>query len=215
MKNLKLFDIRWTSHTAGPSPYGNNDRTELFLMGCQKAQNGNACKGCFNPKLWSVKENARSLNPEEMAKHISEHAPNKFLTIVGGEPLDQMEGLAYLCASLKARGFHIIVFTHYLMKDVVEMPESEMLLTNIDILIDGEYREEERIYDESRPDGLHNAVGSGNQVIWNLHDWNKHGCMDDIEGIPAREILQLTVTEKGDLHYLVKKKDTDSVTVAV
>jgi len=210
---LKLFDVKWVSHTGGPSPYDNNARTELFLMGCKKARLGIPCKGCFNQELWADIADARLLNPESMANHIAKFAPNKFITIVGGEPLDQIGGLADLCFFLKQKGFHVLVFTHFVLNDILlnagifEEPNAyTKFLKNIDVLVDGEYDEAERIYDEEKPDGLHNAVGSGNQIIWDFHEYNK-GNRDTVEGIPARHLLSLAVTKDGELHYLLKDED--------
>ena len=218
---LKLFDVKWTSHTAGPSPYDNNARTELFLMGCEKARLGVPCKGCFNPRLWADIADARLLNPEDMAEHIAKFALNKFITIVGGEPLDQIGGLADLCYFLKQKGFHILVFTHYILKDILinvdifEEPNAyTKFLHNIDVLVDGEYIAEERIYDEDLSDGLHNAVGSGNQIIWDFHEYNK-GNSSQVEGIPARHLLSLAVTKDGELHYLLKDEAYKVVSAVV
>lgn len=89
MSAVKLYDIRWVSHTAGPSPvttkFGPNARVELFFMGCKKAINGNPCNGCFNPTLWQTIKGSRELDPVEMVAHIEKFAPQKYITIVGGE----------------------------------------------------------------------------------------------------------------------------------
>ena len=47
MSGLLIRDLKWSVKTAGPSPF-NNERTELFLLGCKKAMSGKPCKGCFN-----------------------------------------------------------------------------------------------------------------------------------------------------------------------
>jgi hypothetical protein len=35
-----------------------------------------------------------------------------------------------------------------------------------DVIVTGNYLEQERIYDTSKDDGIHNVIGSGNQEIW-------------------------------------------------
>jgi hypothetical protein len=45
-----------------------------------------------------------------------------------------------------------------------QMTESE--LNNIDIVVTEPYMEEFRIYDNTKDDGLHNVIGSGNQEVW-------------------------------------------------
>ena len=59
-EGLRIFDIKWQVKTAGPSP-NENKRIEVFLLGCDKAMQGNPCKGCFNSVTWdkSIAEFAR------------------------------------------------------------------------------------------------------------------------------------------------------------
>jgi len=198
---VKLYDVRWVSHTAGPSPvlnkFGPNCRTELFFMGCNRGANGNPCPGCFNPKLWETIPEARELVPSEMAEHIEKYAPQKYITIVGGEPCDQMEGLVELCEELKKRDFHILVFTHYELKELQEKYINlfTRFLNNCDVIVDGEYKESERIYDESYEDGFHDAVGSGNQVVWDCP--NK-------QGIYSRDIAGLYLGKDNVLKFVTK-----------
>jgi hypothetical protein len=203
MAIVRLFDVRWVSHTAGPSPvtneFGPNCRTELFFMGCNRGASGNPCPGCFNPKLWETIPGARELVPHEMAEHIEKFAPQKYITIVGGEPCDQMEGLTELCEELKKKSFHIIVFTHYTLQKLYEMFDKSLVkrfVSNCDVLVDGEYKANERIYDESYHDGFHDAIGSGNQVIWDLATGEPY------RGLYARDVLGIFIDNEGTLKYI-------------
>lgn len=216
MKNtLKIFDVKWTSFTAGPSP-DDNKRTELFLMGCEMAASGHPCKNCFNQRLWKSPEGATERTPKEVAENIKRFAPNKFLTIVGGEPLDQLRGLAELCELLTEDGFHIIVFTHYEMETIALLAangseEHQKLLSNVDILVDGQYDESQRIYDESAEDGFHDAIGSGNQVVWDLREWRQSGKTKEIDGIKAGDLVGLYVTPDYSLRYITKSEEAEMV----
>lgn len=241
MSTVKLFDVRWVSHTAGPSPiktkFGSNARTELFFMGCKKAVEGNPCKNCFNPLLWKTIKGSRELDPKEMAQHINKFAPQKYITIVGGEPFDQQEGLTELCEELRKLDFHIIVFTHYSLQETFndwkryqseqESKESSIkrvndvpdiiegwnfnlflrFLQSIDILVDGEYEEDKRIYDESLKDGFHDAVGSYNQVIWDLRSWREINFSDVIKGQISDNILQMAIRESDNNLVFITKND--------
>lgn len=228
MSAVKLFDIRWVSHTAGPSPvatkFGPNARVELFFMGCKKATDGDPCKGCFNPSLWKTVKGARELDPVEMAEHLEKFAPQKYITIVGGEPFDQPEGLTVLCEELRKKDFHITVFTHYTLKetfgqwriygtkqqfvkreknppDIIQGWKRDIFirfLKSIDILVDGEYEEKQRIYNENLQDGFHDAIGSANQIVWDLKSWRESDFTMPVYGQLAANIVQLGIKEEDN-----------------
>ena len=179
LDGILLKDIRWSVTTAGPSPYDNN-RTELFLLGCQKAMSGNPCKKCFNSCTWDNSIAEFSHDPIIMAKIINKYAPNKYITIGGGEPTDQLKNLIILCRELKKYDFNIFVYTWRSIdkilnndfQNIVPLKSAEnffadfkILLKYIDVIIDGEYVDSLRIYNENSNDGLTSSIGSSNQNI--------------------------------------------------
>lgn len=195
-KGLKIFDIRWETTTAGPSPY-DNKRTELFLLGCKKAAQGNPCMGCFNSPLWDSSIAEFSWDPEEVADRINELAPNKYITIGGGEPTDQIDYLIPLCEKLKEYGFHIMMYTfkdvnlafneyslYYSINDdfYIDKYKINELFKYLDIVVDGKFDVNEVLYDSSVCDGFLNSIGSGNQAIWDLKTM-KYKYMRDLKGI--------------------------------
>lgn len=179
LNGLLLRDCNWSVKTAGPSPY-NNERTELFLLGCRKAIEGNPCKGCFNSSTWDNSKAQWSHNIELMAEHINNNAPNKYITIGGGEPTDQIDNLILLCKELKEKyGFHIMIYTWRSLKAMLKNDsqgihienldiKTKELLKYMDIVVDGEFKQEERLWDGQKGDGLISSVGSGNQIIWDI-----------------------------------------------
>ena len=215
---LKIYDVKWTSNTAGPSP-DSNRRTEIFIRGCKKAAEGNPCKGCFNPKLWNDTDTAIGRPPREIAEMVDEHAPNKFVTIVGGEPLDQVRPLAELVSWLKFYGFHIILFTHYTLEEIkiATVADEEYgddylaLFQNVDVLVDGEYDASQRIYDDEAGDGLHDAIGSANQVVWDIRGWRK-GDSGTIDGLRAGDLAGLYICPDGSICYITKTEDASFLT---
>ena len=84
MDKLRIYNAKWSSASAGPSP-DDNHRVEIFLAGCKKAATGNACLGCFNVELWKNNVYNAEITPEEARNHINKFAPNKHVTFVGGE----------------------------------------------------------------------------------------------------------------------------------
>ena len=162
MVNIAVFDIRYEIKNAGPSPHDNR-RTELYFAGCDKAASGNPCKNCFNPMIWQ-RDKALVKSVQDFLDCLNKHNIPRFITLVGGEPTDQLDGLVEFGRLAKADGYHIILFSWH---DVEWMKAKlEAAVYYFAIIIPGEYIESRRIYDESKDDGLHNMVGSRNQYIW-------------------------------------------------
>ncbi len=197
---IKLFSVTWSTDTAGPSPF-NNKRTEVFLKGCKRAREGNPCKGCFNAKLWDdFTEFSYSAN--EMSKNFVANSPNKYITIGGGEPLDQIDDLIILTKLLKEEGFHIMVYTWRRLLDMIKDKEFKdkifLLLENIDILADGSYDETKRLYKSEAKDGFLSSVGSANQIIWDTR-------YSDIIGIEMGDLNSIKLDENDNLIFNKKE----------
>lgn len=225
MSGIKLRDVRWSVKTAGPSPF-DNDRTEIFLLGCNKAMSGNACRGCFNSSTWDSSKAEWTHDPVLMAQHINNNAPHKYVTIGGGEPTDQIDNLIILCRELKKYGFHIMIYTWREVKELLKAPipknfipcnpdpkdyslawkelreKFNELIEYVDIIVDGQYKEEERLWNGDKGDGLISSVGSGNQIIWNIN--KRHG-------FSMRDIDYLWINPKtNDLLYIVKDLECET-----
>lgn len=195
-KGLRIFDIKWRVTTAGPSP-NNNERIEVFLLGCEKAMSGNPCKGCFNSITWdkSIAEFAR--DPIEVADMINDGCDpnNKYVTIGGGEPSDQLEYLIPFVKRLKEHGFHIIMYTWRELRNVLNpilrsyevtmrARNFKEVLKYIDMVIDGEFRQDEVLWDINDSNTARNFVGSGNQIIWDVSSSIYYGYeLKDIKSI--------------------------------
>lgn len=208
LSGILLRDVKWKVKTAGPSP-DNNERTEIFFLGCKKAMLGNPCKGCFNKTTWDNSKAEFSHDPVLMAKHISENAPNKYVTIGGGEPTDQLDNLLILCKELKKYKFHIMMYTWKNLKNLITMPTGVFLdkdilsknvikyrelLNYVDIIVDGEYKSEQRLWDGTKGDGLFSSVGSGNQIIWDIRKKR---------GFKMKDIDLLYFSSEDDLLYIL------------
>lgn len=202
MDTLKIYNVKWTSHSAGPSLINNNARTEIFLAGCNKAISGKPCKGCFNDGLWK-RTNYFENTIEQVFNNIKRFAPTKYLTFVGGEPLDQLTPLAELCALLHEDGYNIIVITHFsFMNDIAPAantnPDMYKLIHNVDAIVDGEYIEDIRIWDDDKAgDGLHDVIGSGNQIIWEIFD-------DSADGVVSSNIVSWAMNINKEFVYVYK-----------
>ena len=211
---MKIFNVKWGSRSAGPGPLSDNTRTEIFMAGCAKAASGKPCKGCFNKELWSQDHFVAEETPEGILVQVRKFAPNNCVTFVGGEPFDQLDVLMDTCKLLKEAGYHITVITHYTLKDA-DLNRIRPLLENIDILIDGEYDETQRIWnDDLAGDNVHDVIGSANQIVWDVREWNDNNAMS-IHGEKAGNLEALAIDINEDLHYLVKiMTASETVTIA-
>ncbi len=129
--NLNIGLMFYPVYTLGPGV-----RLGIWLAGCTLA-----CPGCMTPEFWEARpEHRRSL--EDIAAFLDRlpedvHA----VTISGGEPFQQPEGLAALLHLLRARGYDDIwVYTGYTLEWLRRRYAS--LLSRIDVLIDGPYRQD-------------------------------------------------------------------------
>ena len=104
-------------------------RTVVFFQGCDLR-----CKGCHNKSAWDISKGTE-VNVNELVTLIEKEVVNKKITISGGEPLMQAEGLIELVKMLK--GFDIAVYTGHEISDV-----PKELLENITYIKTGSFKEE-------------------------------------------------------------------------
>lgn len=225
-EGLRIFDIKWRTDTAGPSP-NNNERIEVFLLGCNKAMQGNPCKGCFNSITWDKSKAEFSWDPIELADMINEGCDpnNKYITIGGGEPTDQIDKLIPFVKRLKEHGFHIMMYTwrdlkheldlifnhhvtaYYGTSSIEKLDFAEKmweLTHHLDIIVDGEYKQEERLYQQELGDGMLSSIGSGNQRIWDIKAMNDGDIA--ISRYAMRDLAGLYIKpDTNDLVYITKK----------
>lgn len=219
-KGLKVFDIRFDVTTAGPSP-NDNKRIELFLLGCDKAMRGDACLGCFNRRLWdsSLAEFACDIN--SLAEWIIERTPEneRFITIGGAEPTYQMDYLIPFCKILKQANFNIMIYTYrelsYELKltnkaeYVAERLDKKKwfeLIDTVDIIVDGPFLQDRKLYIEDYNDGFLSSIGSGNQTIWDCASFRKTGVL---RGFPMESLNKLSISFIGEkLIYILKDEDS-------
>lgn len=225
-EGLRIFDIKWRTDTAGPSP-NNNERIEIFLLGCNKAMQGNPCKGCFNSITWDKSKAEYSWDPIELADMINEGCDpnNKYITIGGGEPTDQVDMLIPFAKRLKEHGFHIMMYTwrdlkheldlifnhhmtaYYGISSIEKLDFAEKmweLIRHLDIIVDGEYKQEERLYQQELGDGMLSSIGSGNQRVWDIKAMNERAIA--ISRYAMRDLAGLYIKpDTKDLVYITKE----------
>lgn len=74
----------------------------------------------------------------EIDKKSGEHDG---VTIIGGEPFDQAESLASLVVKLKAKDYHLTVYSGFTLEELKARKDRSvnLILSNVDLLIDGAF----------------------------------------------------------------------------
>jgi anaerobic ribonucleoside-triphosphate reductase activating protein len=122
-------------------------RVSLFVSGCT-----HHCPGCFNQVTWDF--NYGSPFTQETEDELIEHLKVPYiqgLTLLGGEPFEH-ENQKCLLPFLKrvkkeVPNKSIWAFSGYVIEDMLEgkmkeWPETKEILSMIDVLVDGEFKEE-------------------------------------------------------------------------
>lgn len=132
---------------------GPGRRFALWLQGCSRR-----CPGCCNPHMHDPKA-GQLMNTLQLARQI-QSAQNEGLTIVGGEPLEQITGLKSLFDNLETLHYsgNIIIFTGFSNSEIRKDPEKIALLKRVDLVVAGPFLLEET------PD-RRKWIGSRNQTV--------------------------------------------------
>lgn len=114
---------------------GPGSRMVVFFQGCRRG-----CPGCFNPGTHSF-DTEKLFTPEEIFEKY--HTGNiEGLTVSGGEPFLQVEGLCKLLRlAQETYGLSTVVYTGFTYRDLTADPALGACFGSIDVLIDGRYEE--------------------------------------------------------------------------
>lgn len=142
---------------------GPGRRFALWVQGCSLN-----CPGCCNPELFDATGGDR-LPVDTLAAELAAAARDHGvvgLTVVGGEPLEQLPGVAALAAAARPRGLGVLVFTGYTWEEAAELPGFAELRANVDTFVCGRF-------DPRRREPLRGGrafIGSTNQTLHHLSD---------------------------------------------
>lgn len=134
---------------------GPGRRAALWLQGCNKR-----CRGCCNPAYLQFVE--RELVSAESVLDWLSNAHQAYdlegVTFLGGEPMLQAAGLAFVAQGAQALGLSVMVFSGYTTTELneLQLPGVDQLLLYTDVLVDGPY-------EANQPDRSRLWVGSTNQ----------------------------------------------------
>lgn len=153
---LRVLDI-----LPGTSVDGPGLRTSVYFAGC-----AHRCPGCHNPQSWDF-DGGREMTVGAIVDEVERHGFN--VTLTGGDPLYQAEGVIALAEELRRRGYTIWLYTGFMFEQILSMPCMERLLPLLEVVVDGPFIEEERdlslLFRGSRNQRLIRAADSGAEGI--------------------------------------------------
>lgn len=135
-------------------------RFSVWVQGCSLR-----CPGCCNPRMLAPGRGTRvsvAALAEELARAHAEHGVDG-LTVLGGEPLEQLPGVTALCERARALGLGVLVFTGLRLDEARTRPGFCALWACIDTLVDGRY--DARQPEPGPEHGGRRFIGSRNQAL--------------------------------------------------
>ena len=135
MEKIRVCGIEPESIVDGPG-----FRFVLFVHGCP-----HRCKGCHNPESWSF-DAGEDMTVDEIFGRIMKNPHLKGVTFSGGEPFEQVRPLIKLAKLCKDKGLSVMSYSGYTLEELQGRhdPETDELLSILDILVDGRYEKDLR-----------------------------------------------------------------------
>jgi anaerobic ribonucleoside-triphosphate reductase activating protein len=182
--NLKINKVHFPVTVLGPGR-----RLGIWFQGCSIG-----CTGCCSRDTWNP-QGGGTLAVEALLSWCEEigHSGLDGITISGGEPFDQPDGLLELLRasrdwrSRKRLSFDVLVYTGYARRTIERKHGAH--LNYIDVLVPGPYRE--------RMPSRSALAGSGNQEVFYLNEAVRPKYEHWLESCASRRAVQVAVDEHG------------------
>ncbi len=130
-EQIYLYRIYHYSTVDGPGR-----RSVIQVAGCSIR-----CIGCYIPETHRP-DNGRLTSIGEIVAEIDQKSrEHDGVTILGGEPFDQVENLSVLVQKLKSKGFHLTIYTGFTLDELIARNSGAVnrILDSTDLLIDGPF----------------------------------------------------------------------------
>ncbi len=153
-------------------------RTVIWTQGC-----GHHCFGCQNPQTWDF--NGGGEVPIEMVlEAIDELEYQTGITFSGGDPMYQPEACNEIADYCKKKGYNIWCYTGFTFEEIMKLSKKKPIyldfLSNIDVLVDGRFVQEELdlsiLFRGSRNQRLidvQKTLKEGKIVLFDEHTYNE------------------------------------------
>ncbi len=158
---------------------GPGRRFALWVQGCSLR-----CPGCCNPELFDAAK-GRTLAVDDILRELRQAAHEHRidgLTVVGGEPLEQLEALTALVGGTRSLGLGSIVFTGYNWQEATRRPGFAHLQAVLDTLVSGRF--DARLREPQV--GGRRFIGSTNQVLHHISE--RYAAPELWRGAPTMEL---------------------------
>lgn len=132
----KIYLFRLYHHSTVDGP---GRRSVVQFAGCSIR-----CLGCYVPETHERANGKPTWIKEIVAEIDKRSGEHDGVTILGGEPFDQIESLEKLVRKLKQRKYHLTVYSGYTLENLLarESESIKRILANTDLLIDGAFKRE-------------------------------------------------------------------------
>jgi anaerobic ribonucleoside-triphosphate reductase activating protein len=119
--------------------YGPGRRFVIWLQGCSLA-----CKGCWNQQFWSF-EPKLQIHRDQLWSRIKSVPNLTGVTLLGGEPLQQLENTIWLLNQIKNDDIlDSFLYTGYEYHELLADPLKNEVLSIVDLLVLGRYQSQLR-----------------------------------------------------------------------
>ena len=131
-KVIRVCGIERESIVDGPG-----FRYVLFVQGCP-----HRCPGCHNPESHDP-AGGTDMTTEEVFADIMKNPHLQGVTFSGGEPFEQVPALLELGKMIREAGLSLMSYSGYTLEELQRRadPQTDELLSMLDILVDGRYVE--------------------------------------------------------------------------
>lgn len=130
---LRIFERRSPVKVLGPYT-----RAVIWVQGCDFG-----CRGCIVPESWD-QDSGEEVDISELVAWVLSQPSIEGVTLSGGEPMLQAEALSTLIDQIReVRNLGVMCYTGYRLEYLKAQGDiaQKLLLTKIDLLVDGIYQE--------------------------------------------------------------------------
>jgi anaerobic ribonucleoside-triphosphate reductase activating protein len=150
----ETMELRVAQTVPDTEAEGPGHRFALWVQGCTLN-----CPGCCNPEMFGARGGAL-VEAAALAARIVATPGLEGLSVLGGEPFQQAAAVAEVCATVRAAGRSVMVYSGYTLEELRALPGPgpAALLAQTDLLVDGRYERE-------LPERRRRWLGSANQRL--------------------------------------------------